>query len=390
MPRLFLLILAAAGLSSTCFAGDTPGLPRLPLNVSSHSAGFLERLLAGRVWVFNWQGAPAAIYFAHNRRAIGCWTGKSGSSFEQEPRFRRMGWRIGTPGNPTALQFTADRPGAEPPAYETVVIYDPRTGRFHGERYSRGAEGWHVNRVGWIQDQLPAALRPLCPLLSLPPDLPVDRRQNSLDWNDLEQAASPVRNFPGSEYRYLGATGLGASSGRPTMTRLQVEEYERFMDGVIGATPHEDGFIDRPVFVRTPDGKEVWLLDDHDDIAVIGTVNPVPGRDVNVIRWQGSVPDYSYRTRFPIPVRPTPRRHPAFEMMADLTTFKRSIILRQAGSGAAAYVFLPEGKLRSTSGPGAWWISNGEIRIKVNERVARYPWRDFAMRSVGRPRLRLT
>lgn len=378
MLRLILPILAATGLSFACFAGDTPALPRLPLNVSSHSASFLEHLLAGRVWVFNWHGRPAAIYFTHNRRAIGCWTGKSGGSFGQEPRFRSMEWRIGTPSNPTALQLTADMPGAEAPSYETVVIYDPRSGRFHGERYSRGAEEWHVNRDGWIQDRFPAALRPLCAPRSLPPDLPIDQRQNSVHWNDLKRSAVPIRDFPGSEYSYIGATGLGASSGQATMTRIQVENYERLMDGVIGATPHDDGFIDRFVFVRAPGGNEVWLLDRHDDIVVVGAVTPVPGRDVNLIRWRGSLPDYSYRIRFPIPVRPTSRRHPAFEMMAELAASERSIELPHAGSDASAFVFLPKGKLRSANGAGAWWISNGEIRMKLNNRVAGYPWRDFA------------
>ena len=378
MPRFILLILAAAGLSSACFAGDTPGLPRAPLNVSSHSADFFEHLLAGRVWVFNWRGAPAAIHFTRDHRAVGCWEGKSGGLFEHEPRFRRMEWWIGTPTNPTALQFTADRPGEKALSYETVVIYDPRTGRFHGERYSRGSEEWHVNRDGWIQDGFPVALRSLCPPRSLPTDLPVDQRQNSVDWDDLKRSAVPIRDLPGSEYSYIGATGLGASSGQATMTRLQVDNYQRLMHGVIGATPHEDSFVDRFVFVRTPDGNEVWLLDDQDDIVVVGAVTPVPGRDVNLIRWRGSLPDYSYRIRFPIPVRPTSRRHPAFEMMADLAASERSIKLRHAGSDASAFVFLPEGKLRSANGAGTWWISNGEIRMKLNNSVARYQWREFA------------
>ena len=113
------------------------------------------------------------------------------------------------------------------------------------------------------------------------------------------------------------------------------------------------------------------LLSNHDDIVVVGAVTPVPGRDVNVIRWRGgSLPDYSYRTRFPIPVRPTSRRHPAFEMMAELGASEHPIELPHADSDASAFVFLPDGKRRSTSGAGTWWISNGEIRMNVNNRVA--------------------
>ena len=231
MLRFVSLILTATVLSSACFAQDTPRLPRLPLNVSSHSAGFLESLLAGRVWVFNWHGAPSAIHFTRGHRAVGCWTARSGNSFVRTaPHFRYMEWRIGAPDNPTSLQFIADIPGGENPTYTMVVIYDPRTGRFHAEQFSRSTGKWHVNRDGWIQDRLPAALRPLCPPLSSSPDLPIDQRQNSLDWTDLKRAASSIRDFPGSEYSYIGATGLGASSGQPTMTPQQVEKLR---------TPHE-------------------------------------------------------------------------------------------------------------------------------------------------------
>ena len=378
MLRFVSLILTATVLSSACFAQDTPRLPRLPLNVSSHSASFLESLLAERVWVFNWHGAPSAIHFTRGHRAVGCWTARSGNSFVRTaPHFRYMEWQIGAPDNPTSLQFIADIPGGENPTYTMVVIYDPRTGRFHAEQFSRSTEKWHVNRDGWIQDRLPAALRPLCPPLSLSPDLPIDQRQNSLDWIDLKRTASPIRDFPGSEYSYIGATGLGASSGQPTMTPQQVENYERLMNGVIGVTD-EGSFVDKFVFVRTPDGNQVWLLDDHDHIVEVGTVTPVPSRDINVIRWRGSFPDYSYRTRFPIPVRPTPRRHPAFEMMADLVASERPVTVEHPGSGASAFVFFPAGKFHSSSATGAWWISNGEIMMKANEKVAGYPWREFA------------
>ena len=71
MLRYVSLIFTATVLSSACFASDTPGLPRLPINISSHSGNFFESLLGGRVWMFNWQGAPAAIHFTRQHRAFG-------------------------------------------------------------------------------------------------------------------------------------------------------------------------------------------------------------------------------------------------------------------------------------------------------------------------------
>ena len=354
MLRYVSLILTATVLSSACFASDTPGLPRLPINISSHSASFFESLLGGRVWVFNWQGAPAAIHFAREHRAIGCRAGRSSTSSARP--FRHMDWQIGTPNNRTGLQLTVFGPGGENPTYAMVIIYDPRTGRLHAEQYSRDSKQWHVNRDGWIQDRWPASLRGMCSPPSLPPDLSIDQHQSSVDWNDLKRTASPIRNHPDSEYSYIGATGLGASSGQPTMTPQQVENYERLMHGVIGATHFDRRFV----FVQVPNGSQVWLLDDRDDIIEVGTVSPVRGRDINVIRWRGSFPDYSYRVRFPLPVRPTPRLHPAFQMMIELVASERSVTLGHPGSSTSVFVFRPAGKLHSVNGAGTWWVSEGE------------------------------
>ena len=381
MLRIVSLILTATLLSSACFASDTPGLPRLPINISSHSANFFESLLAGRVWVFNWHGAPAAIHFTREHQSTGCWTGRSSTSFVRP--FRYMDWQIGTPNNRTSLQLTGHGPGGYNPIYAMVIIYDPRTGRFHAEQYSGNTKKWHINWDGWIQDQWPAVLRRTCSPLSLPPDLPINQYQNSLDWNHLKRASSPIRNHPGSQYSYIGATGLGASSGQATMTPQQVNDYERLMHGVIGITHYDRRFV----FVAFPTSSrsQIWLLDDHDDIVEVGTVTPVPGRDINVIRWRGSFPDYSYRVRFPIPVRPTPRRHPAFQMMIELVASKRPVTIEHPGSSTSAFVFRPAGKLHSASGAGAWWISEGEVKLKINDNVAGYPWREFADAAGWKP-----
>ena len=92
-----------------------------------------------------------------------------------------------------------------------------------------------------------------------------------------------------------------------------------------------------------------------------------------MIRWRGSFPDYSYRARFPIPVRPTPRRHPAFQMMIELVASKRPVALGHPGSSVSAFVFRPAGKLHSAGGAGTWWISEGEIKLKINDKVLGVP-----------------
>ena len=133
-----------------------------------------------------------------------------------------------------------------------------------------------------------------------------------------------------------------------------------------------------PGAVLTPHRKETWLIDDHDDLVDASVIHPVPNRDVVVIRWQGSTPDYSLRTQYPMPIRPTPRRHPAFQMMTEITASTQAVTLDHDAAGTASSVFTDEGNMRSASHTGTWWISEGDVKIDVNGKIEAYPWRDFA------------
>ena len=158
------------------------------------------------------------------------------------------------------------------------------------------------------------------------------------------------------------------------MTLEQVAAVERRMQGVIGVTPRGR----RVVGVRTSHRREIWLIDGHDDPIDVGIVNPVPGRDIDVIRWKGSTPDYSVRTRYPIPIRPTPRRHPAFRMMDELAASARPVTLEHPAASRTAFVFSSDGKAASGSVAGTWWISGGGIGLRIAGKIERYPWRAFA------------
>ena len=64
------------------------------------------------------------------------------------------------------------------------------------------------------------------------------------------------------------------------MTVQRAAEIERRMHGVIGLTPRGRRFVG----VLTPHRKETWLIDEHEDLVDIGIVNPVPNREIVVIR----------------------------------------------------------------------------------------------------------
>ena len=72
--------------------------------------------------------------------------------------------------------------------------------------------------------------------------------------------------------------------------------------------------------------------------------------------------------------------------MIDLVASKRPVTLGRSGSSSAAFVFDAAGKLHSESGTGTWWISEGQIKMKINDKDAGYPWRVFAEVAGWKPR----
>ena len=79
-----------------------------------------------------------------------------------------------------------------------------------------------------------------------------------------------------------------------------------------------------------------------------------------------------------MPIRPTPRRHPAFQMMTEIAASARPVTLHHAAAGTALFVFSGEGDVHSAPLAGTWWISEGDIKIDIRGKVEAYPWRDFA------------
>ena len=369
MLRSVSLILVAAALSSAAMATETPRLRNLPLNHPSHSAEFFEDLLTGRVWVYERFGAPAVMYFGRDGQYQNCSIRADGRGYRASgPHWE---WRIGDRHTASNLQISTYPGGRK---VSMVIIYTPDTGRFHAEQYFKYSRSWQIVYDGWIQDTLPAVIDQRCPTFQVPSSVAVDGSQTQLDWSDFVRPEDLIRNYPGSQYAYIGATGLAASNGKPTMTVRQAAEIELRMNGVIGITPRGR----RIVGVQTPHRRETWLIDDHDDLVDIGIVHPVPSRDVVVIRWEGGTPDYSLRTRYPLPIRPTPRRHPAFQMMTEIAASARPVTLDHAGAGTAAFLFTVGGDVRSASLAGTWWISEGDIKIEVKGKIEAYAWRGFA------------
>ncbi|MCY4431165.1 MAG: hypothetical protein OXC11_12340, partial [Rhodospirillales bacterium] len=213
----FLAFLAPTGPT----VGQTP-----PFNYTSHSPQFIERLLAGRVWVWRKEAASsgersvAAYAFFPDGRLSQC----LGLKLKGGERWRPVTsdrWRAGrsiTAGTMLALHA----PLRKPKPFWTPVFYNPATGAVWTETNSRfwvgSRRNWTVLDRGWIQEGWPAAFREVCPDLPLPPGMKIEERQTALDWEAMRKQAPDaiVRKFPGSTATSPGRTGLGRSHGSRT------------------------------------------------------------------------------------------------------------------------------------------------------------------------------
>ena len=201
-------VLGGSIISVTPVGGAEEPFTRVrPYNLSSHLPEFFTQLLGGRVWVFQRRGAPAAVYLAKNGDVLGCWLRADNSGYVRSRE--GMKWGIGTPNS--RLNFEVSWPTSEGLRYyRMVVIYDGKSGRFHGERFNFKAKKWRVARDGWIQESWPRSLKDRCPGLLLPWDLKVEEDQRSLDW-----AATKSRGEPGQEVSGMGeiVSGRDGSGG---------------------------------------------------------------------------------------------------------------------------------------------------------------------------------
>ena len=357
------LAMAGPGLEA---AAQETSLPR-PGNISSHRPEFFRSLLEGRVWVFERDGRPAATYFGKDGEIKGCAWPKGASRYL--PYRADTRWKIGTPNGRSNLEISWS--SSEGTIYSRrVIVYDRETGRFHGEKFATRMKAWYVERDGWIQDGWPAVFRNACNNLTLPWDLATVSEQDSLDFDRMKRNATPIVRLSGSEFSYPGATGIGDSAGKPTMTIEQVAEEERRSHGMI----RERSGGGRFVAVRKAGGVwELWQLNGDDDVVEIGSMTPSAGGTVMRIRWEQSGRSADLRVGYPIPAMSTGKLYAAFAMMRDLAEARRPVSV-----DGAQYVFSADGKVTRAGEAGEWRLSRGEVQATFGSGSRNWPWRVFA------------
>ena len=391
--------LAAGVLLASCVAhgaGRTGDIPKQN-NFTPYNVRFYEDLLSDRVWVFHNQNLPKhrnvphALIFRADGQASEC-IGRLWKPGRRNWVSRELNrWSVVWTGPGATMQY--ERPGREN-AY-VYYFYDPATGAMASESFQEHANwrrSWGRLSPGWMQDSLPRFLADACPGLDLPAGMRINEKQTAHRLDELrrQDPDAPIRNFPGSRHRCPGCTGLGASGGKPTTTKAEVEAYLAAQEGNILTASNGVPYT----YVRSGDREEFWRIG-HGSRA---------DKYIDVVRSEDgtmwTMGKYVYVFGYPFGYLPTGHRHPAFQLTDELIRRPHPRELPFMGEAYAdrRFVFHPEGKFSVVDGAGnlvagphfdgEWRWTRGTLEMTVTDDPAgptRVHWRTLAHRLGMKP-----
>ena len=275
-------------------------------------------------------------------------------------------------------------------------FYDPGTGVTASEILRRHADwrrSWTQPDTGWVQDSLPRSLADACPDLAAarPEGMRINEKQTARRLDELrrQDPDAPIRNFPGSRHRCPGCTGLGASGGKPTTTKAEVETYLAAQEGNIVRASNGVPYT----WVRSGDREEFWRIghgsraDKYFEVV----------RSEDGTMW--TMGKYVYVFGYPFGYVPTGHRHPAFQITDELIgrPYPRALEFMDEAYAGRRFVFHREGTSPSrgrfsvvdeagnlVEGPhfdGFWRWTRGRLEITVRDDPAgprSIGWRELA------------
>ncbi len=377
-----LTVIAAAAAAAMAIAAPASAQP---VNFSSHSAEFFRELASGRVLVTGRSGHHyghgyerlQAVHLHPSGEAARCTITRDDRNDTTHPFARSdLRWRI---LGRSHAQFRLWR-GEEPRRARggIPIFYEPATGRTRAETYVNGR--WRHLADGWIQDTWPRVMLDACP--DLPAPLPVNEAQTAHLFAELEaqDPSAPIRDFPGSEFRAPGATGLGASGGRPTIAPEEVAAFMRASHGTVLLNP----VARRRVLVLLDGREELWAIGDDDSVLDVAHFERSADGATVGLRWEtGESPKWRYRVGYPVPYVPTGERFAAFRLgdwLAGQPRVTLPYMGREVGFRFRADGTLEAGRTDGGTAPGTWRWSRGSLEIRVPgvEDVATYEWKALA------------
>ena len=361
-------------------------------NYTPYAVSFYERLLAGRVFVFEAPGqdksfdnVALALIFSEDGRWLRC-TGERSRG--------RLSWIGSEPGRWAVIWgghgATVRYDHHEGKPRYARYFYEPETGATHTEIYLEQDAGdriiWVRSDSGWIQDTLPRSLADACPDLRLPAGLKINEKQTSwqLDKLRLLDPDAPVRNFPGSHLTGPGRTGLAASRLAPTTTKKEVWAFLDAQEGNVMLGPKGNG----RVFVRGAEGTgrhEIWGLKDEGDFAWIADMVEAEDGKGEWLHWEfdGKVVA-RYPMGYPLPYLPTGLRHAAFQLTDQLVAAGKPVALPWMPSAWKDFTFRADGTVRARRADGgpdviaSWRWTQGKLWVQTGNNQEAPGWEEVA------------
>ncbi len=384
--------LAAGALLASCVAhgaGVPGGIPE-QINATPYNVWFYEDLFSDRVWVFHnpnnrkYRNVPHAVIFRADGQRLECtgWWLKPGKLHWVAKESSR--WSVARTGPGAVVQYEI---GGKRKVYGHY-FYNPETGDVSAEVLRAHADWkrtWFLHDAGWVQDSLPRSLADGCPGLDLPAGMRINEKQTSHRLDELrrQDPDAPIRHFPGSQHTCPGCTGLGASGGKPTTTKAEVEAFLAAHEGNIltasTGTPY--------TYVRSGGREEFWrighgnLADKYFDVV----------RSEDGTTWK--MGKYVYAFGYPFGYLPTGHRHPAFQISDELIgrPYPRALEFMGESYADKRFVFHTEGKFSVVDingdlveGPhfdGVWRWTKGRLEMTVRDDPAgprSIGWRELA------------
>ena len=379
----------AAALLASAMAADAASAAS-PRNHSSHGAAFFSDLLAGRVWLYE---RPNSTRAEDRNTLWGSYYGPDGavlSCVHLDGAWTALAdrWRV-VPSRRFRALYNYHEAGTAPdPAQvrgHVPIFHDPESGRLHTESLSSSSGAWFVLSQGWVQESWPRSLKDACPDIALPPGLPLNEKQTAIRMDEAiaQDLDAPFRNFPGSELRAPGATGLALAGGAPTVTAAELARFLTDHDGTV--LESLEGA--RLVSVLGPEKDELWRLDERGDVADVGRLLPDAGGAEIVLQWERLPRRDRYRVGDPFPLLPTGERHAAMRLTDWIVAQDQDVSLPFMDRGSVAFRFAAGGSVTARTGDGEriegrWRWSRGSLQVALDgvRDVAAYPWRALAGR----------
>ena len=347
-------------------------------NFTSHDKAFFEDLLGDRVWIFRnpnnrrYRNVPHVLLLRQDGRLFNCIgkVTKSGKFYWLE--HVTGPWSIVWGGSGATFR---NENGYERAGYSRL-FYNPESGALGGE-HRRGnpeSRAWFRAFEGWVQESMPRSLADACPSVASarPAGMRINEKQTAHRLDELrrQDPDAPVRNFPSSHHTAPGRTGLGASGGKPTTTKAEVEAYLEAQIGnvMVGGTKGA-GYT----YVRSGGQEEHWRVQTANTTRMYFDV--VRSEDGRMI----SFGKYDHVFGYPFGYLPTGHRHPAFQLTDEFIArpYPRSLEFMGEAYADKRFVFHPEGKFSVVDeagdlveGPhfdGTWRWTRGKLEMAVRD-----------------------